>query len=47
MTRRANARFTIRSWDESAWNEGQGLPRLTSDVGHGTEHPFVLDYDLD
>ena len=19
----------------------------TSDVGHGTEHPFVLDYDLD
>ena len=100
MTTRANARFTIGSWDESPWSEGPDLPRLTrakvaktfsgdiegegqveylmayrpdgsatepytvvpgsgtgalsglrgsgsSSVGHGNEHPFVLEYDLD
>lgn len=25
----ANARFAITAWDERAWDEGQGLPRLT------------------
>src|SRR5438132_14023852 len=25
----ANSRFTIRSWDEKPYSEGQGLPRLT------------------
>jgi len=29
MKRTANARFTIKSWDEKAYNEGQGLPKLT------------------
>ncbi len=27
----ANSRFTIKSWDEKPYNEGQGLPRLTRD----------------
>lgn len=25
----ANARFAIKAWDERAYDEGQGLPRLT------------------
>src|SRR5438067_3435419 len=25
----ANSRFTIKSWDEKPYSEGQGLPRLT------------------
>ena len=25
----ANARFTIKSWDEKPYSEGQGLPKLT------------------
>jgi hypothetical protein len=25
----ANARFTIRSWDEKPYSEGEGLPKLT------------------
>jgi hypothetical protein len=29
MTRTANARFAIKSWDEKAYNEGHDLPRLT------------------
>ena len=29
MKQTANARFAIRSWDEKAYSEGQGLPRLT------------------
>jgi uncharacterized protein DUF3224 len=29
MKRTANARFAIKSWDEKAYSEGQGLPRLT------------------
>jgi hypothetical protein len=29
MMRTANARFTIKSWDEKPYNEGQDLPRLT------------------
>ena len=29
MKKSANARFAIRSWDETAYSEGQDLPRLT------------------
>ena len=29
MSRTANARFAIQSWDEKPYSEGQGLPRLT------------------
>ena len=29
MTNVANARFTIKSWDEKPYSEGQDLPRLT------------------
>jgi hypothetical protein len=29
MTRTANARFSITSWDEKPYSEGQGLPKLT------------------
>jgi hypothetical protein len=29
MTQTANARFTIKSWDEKAYSEGEGVPRLT------------------
>jgi hypothetical protein len=29
MKQRANARFTIRTWDEKPYDEGEGLPRLT------------------
>ena len=29
MKRNANARFAIKSWDEKAYSEGQGLPKLT------------------
>ena len=28
----ANSRFTIKSWDEKPYSEGQGLPRLTRAV---------------
>ncbi|HYL55648.1 MAG TPA: DUF3224 domain-containing protein [Gemmatimonadales bacterium] len=29
MKKSANARFAIKSWDETAYSEGQDLPRLT------------------
>jgi len=29
MKQTANARFTITSWDEKAYGEGEGLPKLT------------------
>ena len=29
MTRIANARFAIKSWDEKPYSEGQDLPKLT------------------
>ncbi|HXY19359.1 MAG TPA: DUF3224 domain-containing protein [Gemmatimonadales bacterium] len=29
MKKTANARFAIKSWDEKAYSEGQGLPKLT------------------
>lgn len=29
MKKRANARFTIKNWDEKPYSEGQNLPRLT------------------
>lgn len=29
MTNIANCRFTIRSWDEKPYGEGQELPKLT------------------
>lgn len=29
MRKSANARFTIKSWDEEPYSEGQGQPRLT------------------
>jgi hypothetical protein len=29
MRRQANARFTIRSWDEKPYSEGPGEPKLT------------------
>ena len=29
LPKRANARFTIRSWEENPYDEGEGLPRLT------------------
>ena len=29
MKQTANARFAIKTWDEKAYSEGQGLPRLT------------------
>ena len=29
MKKNANARFAIKSWDETAYSEGQDLPRLT------------------
>ena len=29
MKQTANARFTIRSWDEKPYGEGPGLPKLT------------------
>ena len=29
MKKRANARFTIKNWDEKPYSEGQDLPRLT------------------
>jgi len=29
MKKTAHARFTIKSWDEKAYSEGQDLPRLT------------------
>ncbi len=29
MQRTANARFAIKSWDETPYSEGQDLPRLT------------------
>jgi len=29
MKQTANARFTIKSWDEKAYSEGEGLPKLT------------------
>ena len=28
-TQRANARFTLKSWDEKPYSEGPGLPKLT------------------
>jgi hypothetical protein len=29
MTQTANARFTIKTWDEKPYSEGQDLPKLT------------------
>lgn len=29
MTKRANARFAIKSWDEQPYSEGKDLPKLT------------------
>ena len=29
MKKSANARFTIKNWDEKSYSEGQDLPRLT------------------
>lgn len=29
MTKRANARFAIKSWDEKPYSEGKELPKLT------------------
>ena len=29
MTQTANARFTIKAWDEKPYSEGQDLPKLT------------------
>jgi hypothetical protein len=29
MKKSANARFVIKSWDETPYGEGEGLPRLT------------------
>jgi hypothetical protein len=29
MKKNANARFAIKSWDETAYSEGQDLTRLT------------------
>jgi len=44
MKQTANARFGIRS---SGTGELLGLKgEGTSEVGHGLEHPFRLDYEL-
>ena len=29
MSKTANARFAIKSWDEKPYSEGQGLPKMT------------------
>jgi hypothetical protein len=29
MKKNANARFSIKGWDEKPYNEGEGLPKLT------------------
>ena len=49
----ANSRFAIKSWDEKPYSEGSGTGQLrdlrgegTSAVGHGSEHPLTLNYEL-
>lgn len=56
MKKTANARFTIKSWDEKAYSEGEGLPRLTrarvtktltGDIDAESEVEYLMMYRSD
>ena len=39
MKKTAQSHFTIKSWDDTPYEEGK------SDAGHATEYPFSLEYE--
>lgn len=56
MKHTANARFAIKSWDEKAYSEGQGLPKMTrasvtktftGDIEAGSQVEYLMMYRSD